>query len=117
MLTDFRSEQSPRFGLLFGAILLTALTSSAMAEDVGDVTAGHRLAETWCANCHVVDRASKSGASTGAPTFQAIADMKSVTPMSLRVFLQTPHQRMPDLHLSGGEIDDLTAYIFSLREK
>jgi hypothetical protein len=34
----------------------------------------------------------------------------------LRVFLQTPHDRMPDLHLSREEIDDLIAYILSMRE-
>jgi hypothetical protein len=43
--------------------------------------------------------------------------MKSTTPLSLRAFLQTPHERMPDLHLSRDEIDDLTAYILSLRRK
>ena len=43
--------------------------------------------------------------------------MKSTTPMSLRAFLQTPHSRMPDLRLSRDEIDNLTAYILSLRRK
>ena len=43
--------------------------------------------------------------------------MKSTTPLSLRVFLQTPHNRMPDLHLSRTEIDDLIGYILSLRDK
>ena len=35
--------------------------------------------------------------------------------MALDVFLQTPHHRMPDLHLSRTEIDDVSAYILSLR--
>jgi hypothetical protein len=41
--------------------------------------------------------------------------MNDVTPMGLRVFLQTPHSRMPDLHLTRAEADDLIAYIVSLR--
>jgi hypothetical protein len=41
--------------------------------------------------------------------------MKSTTPMALRAFFQTPHNRMPDLHMSGEEIDNITAYILSLR--
>jgi len=35
--------------------------------------------------------------------------------MGLEVFLQTPHGRMPDLHLSRDEIDDVSAYILSLK--
>jgi hypothetical protein len=59
--------------------------------------------------------AGASATSTGAPSFSAIAHMNDVTPMGLRVFLQTPHSRMPDLHLTRAEADDLIAYIVSLR--
>jgi hypothetical protein len=41
--------------------------------------------------------------------------MKSTTQMALQAFLQTPHSQMPDLHMSGEEIDNITAYILSLR--
>ena len=51
----------------------------------------------------------------GVPTFTAIASMPSTTPIALRVYLQTPHARMPDLHLSRDETDNLIAYILSLR--
>jgi hypothetical protein len=43
--------------------------------------------------------------------------MSSTTPLSLRAFLLTPHARMPDLHLSRDEMDDLAAYILGLRRK
>jgi hypothetical protein len=36
--------------------------------------------------------------------------------MGLRAFLQTPHDRMPDLHLTRNEIDDVAAYILSLKK-
>jgi mono/diheme cytochrome c family protein len=85
------------------------------AEEVGDPAAGRQLAETWCSACHVVTGGQKQGTSTGAPPFAAIAAEKAITPLALRAFLQTPHHRMPDLHLSRNEIDDVTAYIFSLR--
>ena len=58
---------------------------------------------------------AQAGASTGVPTFTAIASMPSTTPIALRVYLQTPHARMPDLHLSRDETDNLIAYILSLR--
>jgi mono/diheme cytochrome c family protein len=117
MLIGHEKTRACCFAFLGGAILLLASVVSAMAQDLGDAAAGHRLAETWCASCHVIDRVAKSGTSTGAPPFPAVARMASVTPLSLRVFLQTPHQRMPDLHLSREEIDDVIAYILSMRDQ
>jgi cytochrome c len=100
-----------------GVILLAGAFSRLAAQEIGNVATGRYLAETWCSTCHVVGPISQRGTSNGTPTFTAIARMKSTTPLSLRAFLQTPHSRMPDLHLSRDEIDDLTAYILSLRRK
>jgi mono/diheme cytochrome c family protein len=41
--------------------------------------------------------------------------MPSTTALALRAFLRTPHQRMPDLHLTNQEIDDVSAYILGMR--
>jgi mono/diheme cytochrome c family protein len=92
-----------------------AASRGASAEEVGDAAAGRRLAETWCSTCHIVTGGQSQGTSTGAPTFAAIAADKAITPLALSAFLQTPHHRMPDLHLSRNEIDDVSAYILSLR--
>lgn len=96
-------------------LLLLAAAPPAAAQTVGDADAGRTLAQTWCSNCHVVTNSQSQGTSTGAPSFRAIATQEAVTPMALRAFLQTPHHRMPDLHLSRTEIDDVSAYILSLR--
>lgn len=104
-------------GALLAPILLALAIAKVGAQDIGDINAGHQLAQTWCSSCHIVDRTPPSGVSGGAPTFTAIAQMSSTTPMSLRVFLQTPHAQMPDLHLSRNEIEDLTGYILSLRRR
>ena len=98
--------------LTAGLLLAGASASAGRAQDPD---AGHRLAEKWCVNCHVVAPGQERATSTGAPSFRDIAAQKSMTPMALRVFLQTPHDRMPDLHLSHDEIDDVSAYIVSLR--
>jgi mono/diheme cytochrome c family protein len=97
--------------------LLAAVAGAASAQDVGDVATGQKLAETWCSSCHLVGETHGAAVSNGAPTFAAIAADKSITVLSLRAFLQTPHARMPDLHLSREEVDDLAAYILSLRAK
>jgi mono/diheme cytochrome c family protein len=95
--------------------LLACTCVPAVAQEIGDKAAGRHLAENWCSSCHVVDASSREGVSNGVPTFPAIARMKSTTQMALRAFLQTPHSRMPDLHMSREEIDNITAYILSLR--
>jgi mono/diheme cytochrome c family protein len=100
----------------FPLLLLLASAASATAQVVvGDPDSGRHLSETWCTNCHVVSSTQPRAASTGAPSFRAIAAQKAVTPMALSAFLQTPHHRMPDLHLNREEIDDVSAYILSLR--
>lgn len=76
---------------------------------------GRRVAETWCANCHVVAPGARGPAGDAAPPFPAIARMPSTTEMSLRVFLQTPHPSMPDYRLTGEELDAVTAYILAQR--
>lgn len=100
---------------LTAVVLLAAAPIPLSAQEIGDVAAGNRLAATWCSSCHVVTPSAQTGAATGVPTFAAVARMPSTTPISLRAFLQTPHARMPDLHLSRDETDDLIAYILSLR--
>jgi mono/diheme cytochrome c family protein len=102
-------------GALVTLMLIGAQTNPAPCQVIGDAKAGRSIAQRWCDNCHVVDATQQRATSTGAPTFAAIAQMKSTTPMALRVFLQTPHGRMPDLHLTRSEIDDVSAYILSLK--
>jgi mono/diheme cytochrome c family protein len=118
MRVKFGDGRTPRLGFLIAAMTWAglALPAAAASADLGDAVEGHRLAEVWCTNCHIVDRATSIGTSTGAPPFAAVARMRAVTPLSLRVFLQSPHERMPDLHLSRAEMDDLITYILSLRE-
>jgi mono/diheme cytochrome c family protein len=100
--------------LLLGVVVLLPLRKLA-AQTEGDPDAGRKLAQTWCVNCHIVDASQRSGSSTGAPSFPAIAAMKTTTFMGLQAFLQTPHDRMPDLHLSRDEIDDIAAFVVSLK--
>jgi hypothetical protein len=58
-------------------------------------------------------------ATTSPSSAQDLGDVASghklAETWSLRAFLQTPHARMPDLHLTREEVDDLASYILSLR--
>ena len=99
------------------ALMLTAAMAAPAAAQTepGDVRSGQRLAATWCANCHRVAPGGPGPSTDAAPTFRSIAQMASTTSMSLRVFLQTPHPSMPDYRLTREELDDVVAYILSLR--
>jgi cytochrome c len=99
------------------SLLLAVLSlSPARADDFGDPIAGRQLADRWCATCHAFPGSTQATA-TGAPSFSAVAANKAITPLALRAFLQTTHDRMPDLHLSNIEMDDVIAFILSTRGK
>lgn len=92
-----------------------ALLPVAMAqEDAARMALGRRVAETDCAQCHQIDAKGEAG-SAGAPSFEAVANIRSMTELSIKVFLQSTHATMPMLHLSPSELDGLGAYIMSLR--
>jgi len=105
-----------RLGIAGLAAVLTAIAGAANAQiATGDAVNGHRIADTWCGNCHVVSRSPGSTTTDSAPTFESIARMPSTTTVSLRAFLTTPHRSMPNYQLSRTELDDVIAYILSLR--
>jgi mono/diheme cytochrome c family protein len=86
----------------------------APAGAYADAANGERLARQWCANCHVVNGGSPSAAiPQGPPSFRVAAG--HLDPGQLRAFLTRPHGAMPDLALTRAEIDDLSAYIGTLR--
>jgi mono/diheme cytochrome c family protein len=91
-------------------------TGVAADELLGDPTAGRRLAENVCSACHIIAPGETSTTESDAPAFPDLANTPRVTALSLRVFLQTPHERMPDLRLDRDETDNVIAYILSLEE-
>lgn len=86
----------------------------AQAQVAGDPREGRKVAESLCASCHMIERTARDDRRT-PPDLAAIADMKSTTATALRVFLQTPHGNMPRYQLAPAEMDDVIAFILSLR--
>jgi mono/diheme cytochrome c family protein len=78
---------------------------------------GRRLADEQCAECHQVEGRAATRLDQLAPAFAEIANQISTTELSLRAFLRTPHPNMPDFRLTREQIDDVVAYILSLRQK
>jgi len=95
-------------GLLFGTL---ALTNAAFA----DPDEGLRLARQWCTSCHIV--APSTAGSDAAPPFETIANDPLVTEEGLRAWLAESHPLMPKFDLTRTEIDDINAYISSLKRE
>jgi len=87
----------------------------ALAQQVGDVVAGRKLAGEWCSACHLVEPGATRGGTDSAPPFATLAADPRTTEFRLRAFLMTPHRNMPDFRLSRSETNDLVGYILSLR--
>ena len=94
------------------ALVIAALLTLNRAAVAADVTKGAQLARQWCANCHVINGAGSPTVQQGPPSFRSIG----LTGDQLHTFLTRPHGAMPDFALSRTEIDDVIAYIETLRK-
>ena len=103
---------APLFALVLA--LLAAVPGAAQGQS-GIVAEGHALAREVCAACHQVERTGKRLAEGGPPTFREVAADPAITALSLRVFLRTPHENMPNIRLEADDTDDIIAYILSLK--
>jgi mono/diheme cytochrome c family protein len=91
---------------------LMMLVAATPAFAAGDLVQGKKIAQRWCASCHVVSP-DQTRASADVPTFCDIAQRKSGA--QLKVFLMDPHPKMPDMSLTRQEIADIVDYIESLK--
>jgi len=99
---------SSRFSLAIVAAL--ALSGTAQAQDAFN---GRHLAQRWCSTCH----ATATRGSDTVRSFEAIAASAAGDQARLRRFLADPHPPMPPMQLSHTDIEDLVAYIDSLRPR
>ncbi|MEM9624894.1 MAG: c-type cytochrome [Pseudomonadota bacterium] len=97
--------------MALAAIMSATSITAAMAADIQE---GGKLARQWCANCHLVGGEQVAGGDT-APTFASVAETAAERNDDLRAWLADPHPPMPNLNLTRSEIDDLLAYIESLK--
>jgi mono/diheme cytochrome c family protein len=95
------------------AVILVVPVSALGQPFAGDPLKGRQTATAICAPCHQTDGRPPDGA---APSFLDVAKMTSTTALSLRVFLRTSHNEMPNLIISEADTDDLIAYILALKK-
>ncbi len=103
----------PRF-LPYAAVALAVLASGAGAVELGNQEQGHAYAQRACAECHAVDK-DTTMLFSDVPSFQDVADSEGMSPRALAVWLQTSHPNMPDFIIPPDDMDNVIAYIMSLR--
>jgi mono/diheme cytochrome c family protein len=102
-------------GLLAGGPSRAGQESPRAANSL--VSAGREFALEVCAACHVVGKAQTTAPilNPPAPNFLVIAKRAKTTETFLRAFLRAPHGKMPDPELADFQIDEVVAYILSLK--
>ena len=96
------------------AIAAAFLVSAPVHAETPNVARGKAFAERWCARCHAIEAGHRS-AEPGIPSFMRMAADPENTRSALRQFITIPHFEMPPQSLTTAEIDDVIAYILSLR--
>lgn len=101
---------------LLALLFLRLHSASGQTPHGGDpISRGGSLVQAWCLQCHSIG--PLSGSAPAERDFKAIARMPSTTELSLRVFLQSSHREMPNFVIKGHDLDDIVAYILSLRKE
>jgi mono/diheme cytochrome c family protein len=92
---------------------LCALAPAAHGQTPATIARGQEIAERACGGCHAIaDRPGSTVQGTAAPSFGSIAGRP---PQRLQTFIMTPHRPMPGIPLSLAEVDDVVAYVQSLK--
>jgi mono/diheme cytochrome c family protein len=91
------------------------LPAAAAAQDLGTPGLGKEYAERVCVECHDVEAGGEISPNPDAPSFQSVADTEGMSPRALAVWLQTSHPTMPNLIIKPDDMDNVIAYIMSLR--
>ncbi len=98
--------------LAFLILMLTVSLSATAQSAEGNPLIGRQTAAVLCVPCHQIGETRQGG----PPSFVDVANMPSTTALSLKVFLRSNHNEMPNLIIPDAETDDLIAYILSLKQ-
>ena len=114
---DFRSALAidPSLAAARDGLVRLGSQGTFAAEAGQRVLAGKRVAEKNCAWCHAIG-AKGSSPNAQAPAFRDIHTRHPILALRAPITraIATPHDRMPKLPLSDGDVDSIIAYINSL---
>lgn len=105
-------------GLRLAIGLMATIIASATAQARPSITRGHRLAVRQCSACHAIVPGTLSP-NRRSPQFQDLSGQYvSVSLMQkLTEIAETGHYDMPARRLHQDEVEDLVAYLDSLKRR
>ena len=107
------TPQTNRSGYALVALAAVALAPGAAA---GEAAAGRGVAEKWCARCRVVGPQNPHRSIESTPSFLIFARMPgSYPPQRIRTLPERPPHPQFEFKVSEREMDDLMAYIATLK--
>ena len=101
--------------LATAALLLLGTLQAATAQSPGAAERGRAVAERACAGCHAIGADQPANAQNAGPPFRVLAARPDQSAQRLHSLIMTPHRPMEGVPLSLAEVDDLVAFILTLR--
>ena len=100
------------------AAITLAIQFPALAQPLksSDLSSGRQIATTICGPCHKIAPTMPSS-TVASPSFEDIASLPSTTELSLKAFLRSNHNKMPNFIISRADTDEVVAYNLSLKRK
>ena len=83
--------------------------------ETGNAGEGLAFARVACASCHAVESGQMTSPLPSAPAFESVANMRGMNRRALNAWLHSPHPTMPNLVIYDNRIDDLAAYLRTLK--
>ena len=105
-----------RHVIVFALISIFSVFGHASTATSADKEWGREVAQRVCAECHAVLPWETFSPNSGAPPFATIAENPDISRISLVVWFQTPHLKMPNLVLKAEDQEGIIAYILSLAD-
>ena len=101
------------WGIAFTAWLAPA---AAWAQSAPDPANGLALAGQLCTGCHLVAPNQRGPVPDGVPSFMALAARPGLEARQIKAaLLAPPHPLMPNPPLAVRQMDDVAAYILTLK--
>jgi mono/diheme cytochrome c family protein len=106
--------------ILLILVILLAATNGLTAEEMkvvktGDPEEGFVYAKEVCANCHSISDGSSP--ELDATSLMEIANVPGMSAAALLVWMNSLHEKMPNIELEHDEMMDVVAYILSLKSR
>ncbi len=98
-----------------GALVLVACSTLALPVKAANLEQGRRLARTYCARCHAIDKISPSPLII-APPFRTLHERYPVETLqeALAEGIVTGHPTMPEFRFEPDQINDFLVFLKSL---